>query len=81
MKQTEVRLEELADQIYALQLLLMSHIAACDLLDDPPTLGTFEIAQSQIDSLIESNRLRVAIRLQAICDELREVSAFAGRDD
>lgn len=81
MEHIDKRLEALADHIYAVQLLLLSHIASCDLLDDAPTQGALEIAQSQIDSLIQAERLRVAIRLQAMCDELRDVSSAAHSGD
>lgn len=69
----ETRFGELHDQIYAVQLLLLSHVAACDLLDDAPTQGTLEIAKSQIDSL-KVSRARVALRLQLLCDEVEKVA-------
>jgi len=66
------RIEELQDQVYALQQLLLSHILAFDAVDREATNTTLEIALGQSDAALDGGRPRVMIRLELLVEELKK---------
>jgi hypothetical protein len=67
------RIEELQDQVYALQQLLLTHIVACDGIDRAITLNTVKGAREQVAALIEKGRARAAISLDGFIKALEEI--------
>lgn len=66
------QIEELKDHIYAVQQLLLAHVIALDEVDRGATLRTIDTLRRQRDSLVESGRGRVAVRLNAFIDVIDE---------
>lgn len=67
------RIEELQDQIYALQQILLTHIIACDGIDRAVTLNTVQGVRDQATEAIEQGRVRTAISLLALVETLEEI--------
>ncbi len=68
-------LAELRDHIYAIQQLLLSHVAASEHPE-----ATIEIAKTQSDAALAQGRNGVAIRLDAMIDQLRRVCELPAND-
>lgn len=66
------RIEELQDQVYALQQLLLAHILAFDAVDSDATDTTLNIALGQSDAAFSSGRPRVTARLGLLVEELQK---------
>lgn len=66
------RIEELQDQVYALQQLLLSLYAALD--DEHPALvdHAFRIAGTQSAAALKQGRNRVAIRIDAAVEDIKQ---------
>ena len=66
------RIEELQDQVYALQQLLLSHILAFDAVDRDATDATLRIALGQSDAALDGGRPRVMMRIEIMVDEVNK---------
>lgn len=69
MPVTEDDLAEIKDRIYAVQNLLLCHIAAAE---TEHALGTIDQAKAQHESMVKNRRFRAAIHLDAMIDNLRK---------
>lgn len=66
------RIEELQDQVYALQQLLLAHILAFDVVDRDATDTALNIALGQSDAAFAGGRPRVTARLGILVEELQK---------
>jgi hypothetical protein len=65
------RIDELQDQVYALQQLLLAHIQAFDDVSRDATDVTFAVAGHLSRSTLAAGRNRVAIRLDGMIEQLK----------
>ena len=63
-------LEQLKEQAYALQQLLLAHILATDARDSAGVDATLLIAAGQADSALANGRPLVAARIGALIEDL-----------
>lgn len=70
-KALEQRVEQLTDQVYALQQLLLAHVLAFDEVDRLATDATFTLAVDQLDSTLDRGRDGVAHRLAALMQSVQ----------
>lgn len=64
--------QQIKDQLHAIEKLLLAHISACDSFDRRVTLETVHFGRDQITSLVEQGRNPVAIRLKAMLEDIEE---------
>ncbi len=70
MAATEDDLAKLKDHIAAIEVMLLSHIMATDIVAEGTAKATIDIARSQRDTMTEAGRGRVAVHLNAMVDQL-----------
>lgn len=73
------RIEELQDQIDALQQLLLSHVVAFDQVDRLATDGAFDIAASQMAAARARGRPGAAHRIGMMLEQLEQTCDAVGR--
>lgn len=64
--------EELQEQVCALQQLLLAHVVAFDQVDRLATDATFEIARGQADAAHRNRRPILAIRIGAMVEAAQD---------
>lgn len=64
--------QELKDQLHAIEKLFLAHILACDEVDRRVTLETLDFSRKEVSRLVEQGRTPVAIRLKALVEEIEE---------
>ena len=73
---TEDDLAKLSDQIFAVQCLLLAHILATEQLLEGSAQATVEIVRSEREAAVRNGRGRVAVRLNALIDEIDQSLDF-----
>lgn len=74
------RLDELTDHVFAVQLMLLSHIAATEKYLPGSLEETLVLARQQGNSALQRGRNRIAIRLDMMTESLRQWSMGAAND-
>lgn len=80
MTDISTRLDELTDHIFAVQLMLLSHMAATEKCLPGSLEDTLELARVQGDSALQRGRNRIAIRLDMMTETMRQWSMGAAND-
>lgn len=71
LKSDTQRIQELQDQVHALQQLLLAHILAFDQVDRLATDATLQIALGQSDAALDQGRTNVTVRIDAMIQHLK----------
>lgn len=69
------RIQQLENQVNALQQLLLSHILAFDEVDRQATDGTFTIAINQLDAALDQGKGPVAVNLADMIQSIQSCRA------